>query len=500
MQLHALSSFEEMLGTIDLLCIPSSKEMLENIHRDVLSLLIPSETLPPAVELNIQKSAIALFYGHWKGRRIKLLVSFESDKLTEASTYSLAKRLSIRAKTENGQRVGLMTHHLSDPDVIRSAFTGWTAGQYDLGIYKNGADEGAKKIITSVYSYLPDSLANDASDGIVIGKVQQEVMNLVNTPASHKSPSILGEWAVKSATQYNYDSIILDKAKLMQLGMHALLAVNRGSEHPAQCIITHYKHPEATRKIALVGKGVIFDTGGISIKLAKNMHYMKSDMAGAAAALGTVEACARLGLKVDVVAIAPVTDNSIDSTAIKPGDVISSYAGKTIEVIDTDAEGRLILADALSYAVKEYNPDVMIDMATLTGSIVGSLGPMAAGLFTKNDQLAASLTAAGESSGERLWRMPMYDEYHDDMLSDIADIKNLSERPYAGATTAAKFLEYFTAEHTSWAHLDIAGMAFQANGFGKSYCATAYGVRLLIRWMRGEMAGSMGHGAGRDSE
>ncbi|MDQ3015509.1 MAG: M17 family metallopeptidase, partial [Bacteroidota bacterium] len=230
-------------------------------------------------------------------------------------------------------------------------------------------------------------------------------------------------------------------------------------------------------------KGVIFDTGGISIKMSKNMHYMKSDMAGAAAALGVVEACARLGLKVNVMAITPMTDNSIDSTSIKPGDVISSYAGKSIEVIDTDAEGRLILADALAYAVKEYKPDVMIDMATLTGSIIASLGPQAAGLFTKNDELAAELSAAGNISGERVWRMPMYDEYHDDMQSDIADIKNLSEKPYAGATTAAKFLEYFTSDHPAWAHLDIAGMAFQANGFGKSYCATAYGVRLLVKWI-----------------
>ena len=213
-------------------------------------------------------------------------------------------------------------------------------------------------------------------------------MNLVNTPASHMTPSGLGDWAKKSAVQYNYEANVLDKVQLTQMGMHALLAVNRGSEHPAQCIVTHYKHPEATKKIALVGKGVIFDTGGISIKLAKNMHYMKSDMAGAAAALGTVEACARLGLKVDITAIAPVTDNSIDNTAIKPGDVISSYAGKTIEVIDTDAEGRLILADALAYTVKEHKPDVIIDMATLTGSIVATLGPVAAGLFPEERMIS----------------------------------------------------------------------------------------------------------------
>jgi leucyl aminopeptidase len=482
MQLNEVASFEDLLGTVDLLCIPLSKEMLDSIHKDVLTLLIPAETLPPASELNSQNHSVSLFYGQWKGRRIKLLICFEGDTLTESTAYVASKRLSIRSKTENSNKVGLMVHHLANPELITSTFTGWTAGQYDLGLFKNGTEDHEKKICV-IYSFLPDHFLKAARDGITIGLVQQEVMDLVNTPSSHQSPENIHQWAKESADRYHYNTTILEKNELTELGLHALLAVNRGSEHPAKLIITHYSHPDANKKIILVGKGVLFDTGGISIKLAKNMHYMKSDMAGAAAALGTVEACARLGLKVNVMAITPITDNSIDSTALKPGDVISSYAGKTIEVIDTDAEGRLILADALAYAVKEFKPDILIDMATLTGSIVNSLGPLAAGLFTKDDQLAESLQSAGDISGERVWRMPMYDEYHDEMQSDIADIKNLSEKPYAGAATAAKFLEYFTAGHSSWAHLDIAGMAFQANGFGKGFCATAYGVRLLIKWM-----------------
>lgn len=482
MQLNEVASFEDLLETVDLLCIPLAKEMLDHVHQDVLTLLIPEETLPPASELNTQNHSITLFYGRWKGRRIKLLICFEGDTLTESTACIAGKRLSIRSKTENSNKVGLMIHHLATPELVSSVLTGWTIGQYDLGLFKNGTEEHDKKIGV-IHSFLPDHFSKAAHDGMTIGLVQQEVMNLVNTPSSHQSPEIVSRWAKESANQYGYEARILEKNELQQLGMHALLAVNRGSEHPARLIITHYSHPDANKKIILVGKGVLFDTGGISIKLAKNMHFMKSDMAGAAAALGTVEACARLGLKVDVMAVTPITDNSIDNTALKPGDVISSYAGKTIEVIDTDAEGRLILADALAYAVKEYNPDVLIDMATLTGSIINSLGPLAAGLFTKDDQLAASLQSAGDMSGERVWRMPMYDEYHDEMQSDIADIKNLSEKPYAGAATAAKFLEYFTAGHSSWAHLDIAGMAFQANGFGKSFCATAYGVRLLIKWL-----------------
>lgn len=485
MQLKSLASLEDLLGTADLICIPFSRNVAEQLHHEILSRIVPEETLPAATELHIQNHGTALLYGLWNGRRIKVLLAQDTDELTEASAYALAKKLSIRSKNENAANPGLIAHHFKNPDLINSVFAGWTAGQYDLGLFKN-SEEQSKKSSHQVCTFLPDLFLKAAQDGITLGLVQHEVMNLVNTPSSHQSPSIISAWARESASRYNYEATILEKEQLKHLGMHALLAVNRGSEHPACCVITHYKNPEATKKIVLVGKGVIFDTGGISIKSSKNMHYMKSDMAGAASALGIVEACARLGIKADVMAIAPVTDNSIDNTSIKPGDVIASYSGKTIEVIDTDAEGRLILADALAYAVKEYKPDVLVDMATLTGSIIASLGPLAAGLFTKNDALAESIQAAGEHSGERVWRMPMYDEYQDDMQSDIADIKNLSEKPYAGATTAAKFLEYFTEEHPAWAHLDIAGMAFQSNGFGKGFCATAYGVRLIVKWLGSE--------------
>jgi len=484
MKLNAQSSFEELLERVNMLSIPSSKEGMAEVYLVILTKLIPAATLPVLSELINGKSGTVLLYGQWKNRIIKIQVCYEGDKMSEALAYSLSKKMAIKARTENAESIGLVLHHLNVPEIIQSAITGWTAGQYDLGLYKKAEEQNGKIYQDTLYTYLPKGVNESvARDGISIGVVQQEIMTLVNMPASHKSPEYLGQWAQRSAATFGYSCTILDKVKLTSLGMGALLAVNRGSHQPANLIVSHYQHPDAIKKIELVGKGVIFDTGGLSIKDSKNMHYMKSDMAGAAAALGTVEACARLGLKVEVIAIAPVTDNSVDSTSTKPGDVISSYAGKTIEVIDTDAEGRLILADALTYAVKQYKPDVMIDMATLTGSIIAALGTQAAGLFTKNDQLAQSLSAAGDASGERVWRMPMYDEFNEDMQSDIADIKNLGDKPYAGSITAAKFLEVFTQEHPAWAHLDIAGMGFQPNGFGKSHCATAYGIRLLLKWM-----------------
>jgi leucyl aminopeptidase len=487
MKLNVHSSLEELLERVNMVSVPSSRAGMDEVYQKILAPIIPAATLPPLSELINGKSGSVILYGQHGNRIIKVQVGYEGEQMNESCAYSLCKKMAIKAKTENARQIGLIIHHLGSPANMQSAIAGWTAGQYDLGLYKKAEEQNGKTFQDRIYTYLPAEVQKAIpEDGMAIGNVQQEVMTLVNMPASHKSPEHLGQWALRSAKDFGYACEVLDKAKLTSLGMGALLSVNRGSQQPANLIITHYRHPQAKKKIVLIGKGVIFDTGGLSIKDSKNMHFMKSDMAGAAAVLGTVEACARLGLVADVRAITPITDNSVDATSTKPGDVISSYAGKTIEVINTDAEGRLILADALAYAVKEYQPDVIIDLATLTGSIIATLGTQAAGLFTKNDQLAQSLMKAGEVTGERVWRMPMYDEYNEDLQSDIADIKNLSDKPYAGAITAAKFLEAFTQDHPAWAHLDIAGMGFQPNGFGKSHCATAFGVRLLLKWLATE--------------
>jgi leucyl aminopeptidase len=233
-----------------------------------------------------------------------------------------------------------------------------------------------------------------------------------------------------------------------------------------------------------VGKGVTFDTGGLSIKPSTSMHLMKSDMGGAAAVLGTLEVVAKLNLPIHVVGIVPATENSVDSRSTKPGDVITSYSGKTIEIIDTDAEGRVILADGLAYMVRHFQPDVLIDLATLTGSVIAALGLHAGGMFTQNDALATQLTQAADQTGERLWRMPLWDVYKEDIKSDVADVKNFSGKPVAGSISAAKFLEVFTENHPAWAHLDIAGMAFADTEFGSQKNATGFGIRLLIAYLR----------------
>lgn len=396
--------------------------------------------------------------------------------------------LSGKLRSKKYNRYVLLLSHLEHPESTRvevladAAVNGLLLGQYDYGLLKTDAKENHHVQIDVV-------CADPVLDRVIqiseaAAATQKSVYDLVNLPSSHKSAETLAEWAATSARTNGYHVEILDEHALTTQGFAALLAVNRGSEYPPRLIVSQYTgtdDPQAPL-IALVGKGVLFDTGGVSLKPGDNMHLMKSDMSGAAAVLGAVDLLARLKAPVCVLACAPCTDNLIGTKAIKPGDVIGSYSGKTIEVINTDAEGRLILADALSYVVKKYSPDVVVDIATLTGSVVRALGAYCAGLFTQSDALAQSLAEAGDRCGERLWRMPLWEDYADEMKSDIADIKNLSDKPAAGSITAAKFLEHFISGHPAWAHLDIAGVAFKANGVSKTHVATAFGVRLLYEF------------------
>ena len=323
-----------------------------------------------------------------------------------------------------------------------------------------------------------------------IAQTQRQMLDLMNAPANYKKPQTLADWAVASGKEYGYSVTVLDKAELERHKLGALLSVSQGSDVPPVLIIAEYTPSgvDNPRKVGLVGKGVTFDTGGVSIKTSANMHLMKSDMGGAAAVLGTVEVAAKLNLPIQVIGIVPATENSTDGRSTKPGDVVTAYSGKTIEVIDTDAEGRVILADGLGYMLRNFQPDVLIDLATLTGSVISALGYHAAGMFTQNDQLAAQLTQAANQTGEQLWRLPLWDVYKEDIKSDVADVKNFSGKPIAGAISAAKFLEVFAEKHPAWAHLDIAGMAFADTEFGSQKNATGFGIRLLIAYIRGLVA------------
>lgn len=305
--------------------------------------------------------------------------------------------------------------------------------------------------------------------------------DFVSEPPNVLFPAEFARRVEAMASEVGLKCTVLGKKKMRELGMNLLLAVSQGSRRSPKMIILEHvpegKSEEAP--LVLVGKGVTFDTGGISIKPSENMWRMKYDMAGAAAVVGAMESIARLNVPRRVIGVAVCVENMPDGKAFRPGDIWKGITGKSAEIISTDAEGRLILADALGY-VAQYNPKAVVDLATLTGAIGVALGDKAAGLFSNDATLQEALMAAAQASGERLWPMPMYDEYVDEIKSDMAEVKNSAART-AGVAASAKFIEHFT-EGYPWAHLDIASMVWnQSDGNPLSpKGATGYGVRLLV--------------------
>ena len=319
--------------------------------------------------------------------------------------------------------------------------------------------------------------------GVTKGRILSEAANLardmVNEPSNHMTPTDMADMASWVAKNYGFDVTVLERPEIEKMGMEAFLGVARGSHQPPKFIVLNYKGGRSARPdIALIGKGITFDSGGISIKPAENMGEMKGDMTGGASVIAAMGAIAQLKPRINVIAVIAATENLPGGSALKPGDVLKSMSGKTIEIISTDAEGRLTLADALGYARKEGAKQI-IDVATLTGACVVALGDITTGGFTNNQELMDKVIAAGKEAGERIWQMPMYEEYKEQNKSDVADIKNTGGRP-AGAITAAQFLAEFAGD-TPWVHLDIAGTNMTDKE--KNYLvkgATGVPVRTLI--------------------
>lgn len=307
--------------------------------------------------------------------------------------------------------------------------------------------------------------------------------DLVNEPAITLTPMELAARAKRELSRQGVKVQILDKKSLERNKMNTILAVGGASDKPPCMIVAHYKPSgKQKKKIALVGKGVTYDSGGLSIKPTAGMLEMKADMAGGAVVLGIIRSAALLKLPFELIGVVPAVENMLGGNSFKPGDVLKSYSGKTIEVKDTDAEGRLILADALHYASNQ-RPDEIIDFATLTGACAVALGLFTAGLFTHNDRLADQLAESGHKTFERIWRLPFWKDFDQLIKSDIADVSNLGPR-WGGAITAGKFLEHFVDKKIPWAHLDIAGPSIkhESTNYTKNY-DTGFGVRLIIDYL-----------------
>ncbi len=379
--------------------------------------------------------------------------------------------------------------HGLEPETIASAWTeGMILADYRFERYRSADPQRPPSL--NELTLLTAGKQEQATVEAAIRRTEQLcsgvalARDLVNEPGNVKSPAFLAERAAAMAREVGLQCTILDRPALEQEGFGALLGVAQGSIREPRLIVLHYRGAGEERPVALVGKGVVFDAGGISLKPGEKMDQMKMDMAGGAAVLGTLQAAARLRLPVNLIGIIPAVENLPSGSAMRPGDILTSLAGRTIEVLNTDAEGRLILADALTYA-KRFEPREVIDVATLTGACIIALGHHAAAVLGNHQGLVRQLQKAGEQSGERCWQLPLWDEYGELLKSEVADMKNIGGRP-AGTITAAAFLQNF-AKDFRWAHLDIAGTAWQEKSSDyRPAGATGFGVRLLIRHLSQE--------------
>jgi leucyl aminopeptidase len=389
-------------------------------------------------------------------------------------------------RLETGSIAWALPESGNDTGAAEALVTGTILGSYRFDRFKGkGASEEDSPApgIETLTLLGPESVAAAAETARVYAEAQNRARDLQSTPANVATPSYLAGRAEEIAAAHDAVTVdVLGPEQIAAKGMGGLVAVSRGGGEPARLIVLRYSGGGTGPTLGLVGKGVTFDTGGISLKPGAGMQEMKYDMSGAAAVLEAVSAIAELGLAVDLVAVVPSTENMPSGTAIKPGDVITQLNGVTVEVNNTDAEGRLILADALAYAV-ELGAERIVDLATLTGAVVIALGSTYAAVIANDDELAAAVSRAGEESGELTWRLPLHPEFKALMKGTVADLSNLASKRKAGTITAASFLEEFVGE-TPWAHVDIAGTAWEV---GREYTgndASGFGVRLLVELAR----------------
>jgi leucyl aminopeptidase len=369
---------------------------------------------------------------------------------------------------------------MESPDVVEAMMEGACLGNHIFDKYKK---EKKKKALKRINFWIKPPAAGK------LGRIAPRVRTVcagttlarewISTPSNEKRPERLTRAIVSQARKYGLKTRVLRARELKQQKFGAMLAVAAGSSSKPSLVILEHQPPGAQKSLALVGKGVTFDSGGLNIKTGNGMAAMKADMSGAAVVAATLITQARLRSKTHIIGAIPIVENMPSGEATRPGDIVRSYAGKTIEIGNTDAEGRLILIDAMSYVVKKYNPKIMIDLATLTGACVVALGEKIAGVFSTDDRLVEAIQASGDKTHERCWPMPLPEDYKELLKSDFADLNNMPSSRWGGAITAALFLSEFSGD-TRWAHIDIAGPAYHKKG--NAYCGpggTGFGVRLL---------------------
>jgi leucyl aminopeptidase len=441
-----------------------------------------------------------LDYGDFKGKTGETLLIYEGGRIlllglgkkenlnteTLRRAYSSVVKVAQTKKVKSIHLIFPIIEQLAKEEALRAVSEGVILTNYAFTHLK---EESLKenpvnlldKAVLIGYEHPDDSLMAKLR---TIGAGVYLVRDLVNGNADDVNPKMLAETARSMARQTpGLTAQVLDKIELEKEKMGLLLAVNRGSSlDPCLITLSYQGNPKSREHIVFVGKGITYDTGGLALKTAENMIAMKSDMAGAATVLAAVQIAAALHLKINVTAVAPVTENAIDAKSYKMGDVYRSMSGKTVEVNNTDAEGRLVLADAITYAIRHFHPTAIIDAASLTGGIIVALGEEFAGLFTNDEHLAKDLSSSSDATGENLWRMPLYPDYKEMLKSEVGDLLNSAGRS-ASSITAALFLQEFT-ESLPWAHIDLAGPCYLTKPkFYNTAKGTGYGLRLLIDFL-----------------
>jgi leucyl aminopeptidase len=423
-----------------------------------------------------------------KARRLLLVGGGKPDKFNAAALRRAAGAALRHLKSKSSRNIALLLDSgFSGPEHVAAAVEGAILGDFEPDVLKS--DKKDVKTVDQFTVVVPGGdggLETARRRGEILGESQNFSRGMVNEPANRMTPTVLAARAETMAGEFGLGCEILDQDRMKQLGMGSLLGVAMGSAEPPAMIVLRYRpagDATQTAHLGLVGKGVTFDSGGLSIKPADGMEKMKYDMAGGAAMIGAMRAIAQLKPAIPVTAVIPAVENMTGSRAQRPGDIVTSLSGKTIEVLNTDAEGRLILADALTYA-KRLGCTHLVDAATLTGAIVVALGHVYVGLFASDDGLREKVMAAADAEGEKMWQMPLDDDYKEYLKSAFADLPNIGGR-WGGAITAATFLKEF-ADGTPWVHLDIAGTAWLDDA--KPFLAkgpSGVGVRTLVRLATG---------------
>jgi leucyl aminopeptidase len=448
---------------------------------------------------------MAKAYDEFKGKKGETLTLFQpaETQISRAIFFGLGKAEKINGESLRsvagkavgfGIKAGLSGLTIAPPSaatlkidaqtLFKALMEGAVLGNHIFDRYKQEKDKKPlKQVVLMATAAQKKTYGGLAKTVAAVCGASVMARQWVTMPANEKRPDAFAQMIHQAAKSAGLKANVMDQRWLEKQQFGALLAVGQGSSASPRLVTVEYAPKGARQTLVLVGKGVTFDSGGINLKPSGSIETMKMDMSGAAAVAGTMLAVAQLKPDVKVVGVMPLVENMPSGTAIRPGDIVRSYAGKTIEIGNTDAEGRLILIDAMAWAIKTYKPDTLIDLATLTGACMVALGESIAGVFSSDQPLAASLVASGEETHERCWPLPLPEDYQELLENDFADLSNMSSSRYGGAITAALFLSEFVGD-TRWAHIDIAGPAWIKKA--SDYCGaggTGFGVRLLCDWI-----------------